>query len=272
MRTTGSKIYLDKETQYVLFCDAATFRLRTALIEELPLDASLFEAPASFGLRWGGMADEKPVQANGQSGSFVSDLPVDSARMARGGGFGPMMRIRPRRRSPAASSTTVTYIRWGKSELFPVLAMVGPGTELDIYEYDQTWVLVLYETMVTQGSQAYAHAFYGYMKRSDITCDPDLEGEASDKANTGPGKRKGRKPRTNTETSAGTGETQPTASGPSDQNGRGQNRKQTVERDDEGYDWIIRTPGLCNVTIQVDEAVFYLQFRPDGAESRRSRA
>lgn len=40
-----AKLYVDKQTGSVLFCDAETFRLRTALIEELPVDKALFAAP-----------------------------------------------------------------------------------------------------------------------------------------------------------------------------------------------------------------------------------
>jgi hypothetical protein len=42
------KLYVDKETGYVLLCDAPTFRLRTALIEELPTDNSLFAEPKNL--------------------------------------------------------------------------------------------------------------------------------------------------------------------------------------------------------------------------------
>lgn len=39
------KLYVDRGTGYVLLCDAPTFRLKTALIEETALDAALFQAP-----------------------------------------------------------------------------------------------------------------------------------------------------------------------------------------------------------------------------------
>lgn len=42
------KLYVDKATGYVLLCDAPTFRLRTALIEELPADSSLFAEPKNL--------------------------------------------------------------------------------------------------------------------------------------------------------------------------------------------------------------------------------
>lgn len=42
------KIYVDKETGYVLFCDAPLFRLRTALLEVLPVDDKLFTAPSDI--------------------------------------------------------------------------------------------------------------------------------------------------------------------------------------------------------------------------------
>lgn len=39
------KLYVDKQTGFVLFCDAPLFRLRTAKLEELPIDSSLFSEP-----------------------------------------------------------------------------------------------------------------------------------------------------------------------------------------------------------------------------------
>jgi hypothetical protein len=39
------KLYVDKATGCVLLCDAPLFRLRTALLEELPVDGSLFSEP-----------------------------------------------------------------------------------------------------------------------------------------------------------------------------------------------------------------------------------
>ena len=47
-----AKLYVDKLTGVVLFCDAETFRLRTATIEELPVDKALFAAPD--GLKYSG--------------------------------------------------------------------------------------------------------------------------------------------------------------------------------------------------------------------------
>lgn len=47
------KIYLDKATGYTLFCDSETFRLRTALFEEIPEEDSLFAEPAGLNLKGG---------------------------------------------------------------------------------------------------------------------------------------------------------------------------------------------------------------------------
>jgi hypothetical protein len=46
------KLYVDKETGYVLLCDAETFRLRTALIEEEPENGDLLLVPD--GLKFAG--------------------------------------------------------------------------------------------------------------------------------------------------------------------------------------------------------------------------
>lgn len=42
------KVYVDRETGYVLLCDAPLFRVRTALLEVLPLDNRLFKAPSDI--------------------------------------------------------------------------------------------------------------------------------------------------------------------------------------------------------------------------------
>lgn len=42
------KVYVDRETGYVLLCDAPLFRIRTALFEVLPIDKRLFEAPSDI--------------------------------------------------------------------------------------------------------------------------------------------------------------------------------------------------------------------------------
>lgn len=140
----------------------------------------------------------------------------------------------------------VTYVHWGKSELYPILGLVGPGTEFDIYEYDKDWVMVLYDTYVRQGYGGTAHSFYGYMKRSAITCDPALEGDESAKADTGPGKRKGKKPRPK----PSAGPSAPQGTGAATEAPASAQPEPTVEVvEDEEYDWIIRTPGLCNVTV-----------------------
>lgn len=42
------KVYMDRETGYVLLCDAPLFRIRTALLEVLPIDNRLFKAPSDI--------------------------------------------------------------------------------------------------------------------------------------------------------------------------------------------------------------------------------
>lgn len=159
---------------------------------------------------------------------------------------------------PIAEGTInkVTYIYWGKGEMFPVLALVGPGKKLDVYEYDKNWVMVLYDTWVSQGYSGSAQSFYGYVKRADITCDPELTGDESAKADTGPGKRKGKKPKPQPTAGASA---EPTA--PQESAGESAEPEPTVETvDDEEYDWIIRTPGMCNVTIQYQQATITCSF------------
>ncbi len=150
----------------------------------------------------------------------------------------------------------VTYLRWGKSELFPTLAMVGPGQEFDVYEYDKDWVMVLYETWVSQGmSGGSSQSFYCFVKRADITCDPELEGDESDKADTGPGKRKGKKPKPKPTAGSSAEATAPQASPDGSTE-----PEPSVEVDEEEYDWIIRTPGTCSVTVEYQQAVITCSF------------
>jgi hypothetical protein len=147
----------------------------------------------------------------------------------------------------------VTYLRWGKSELYPTLALVGPGETFDVYEYDKNWVMVLYDTYVKQGTSGSPQSFYCYVKRPDITCDPKLEGDASDKADTGPGKRPGKKPKPQpTPGSSAAATPEPSAQGTAEP-------EPTVEEQEE-YDWIIRTPGMCNVTVHVEQMDFTCSF------------
>jgi hypothetical protein len=47
------KLYVDKETGYVLLCDAETFRLRTALMEEVPENGDLFLVPSGLNFAGG---------------------------------------------------------------------------------------------------------------------------------------------------------------------------------------------------------------------------
>jgi hypothetical protein len=156
---------------------------------------------------------------------------------------------------------TVTYVYWGKSELFPRMGMVGPNDEFDVYEYDENWVMILYDTYVTQGYTGSAHSFFGYVKRNEITCDPQLEEGSSAKADTGPGKRKGKKPKTPKPTDVQSTDVQSTAAestGKSEETGEPE--PSVPVNEDEEFDWIIRTPGICSVTVPVEEAVFTCSF------------
>lgn len=153
----------------------------------------------------------------------------------------------------------VTNIYWGKGVMFPVLGLVGPGRELDVYEYDKTWVLVLYETYITVGYSLQAHSFYGYVKRTDITCDPELEGDKSPPANTGPGKRKGKKPKAKPPEQSDDSSDNP----PDNTTAPTTSTAQETEppEDDEELDWIIRTPGMCKITVSnSDGFVFKVSF------------
>lgn len=152
---------------------------------------------------------------------------------------------------PIANGTInkVTYIYWGKSEMFPTLGLVGPGTKLDVYEYDKTWVLVLYDTYISVGGTTQAHSFYGYVKRTDITCDPELEGDKSASADTGPGKRKGKKPKAAPTDSPADPPEEPEEPGTEEP-------EPTIPEDEqEELDWIIRTPGMCKVSIDAGDGV-----------------
>jgi hypothetical protein len=51
--TQWVKLYVDKATGTVLLCDAETFRLRTALVEERPLDDKLFTEPKGLSYEGG---------------------------------------------------------------------------------------------------------------------------------------------------------------------------------------------------------------------------
>lgn len=42
------KLYVDKETGFVLLCDAPLFRIRTALLEVIPMDGKLFTVPSDI--------------------------------------------------------------------------------------------------------------------------------------------------------------------------------------------------------------------------------
>ena len=169
---------------------------------------------------------------------------------------------------PIASGKTnkIAYIYWGKSEMYPVISMVGSDTKLDIYEYDKDWVLVLYEKFIKVENKGQAQAFYGYLKRSDITCDPALVNDVSVKADTGLGKRKGNEPNktvagSSRDTSEATDTTEAKSTSPSQATTKPSDTKsETSVEQLEEYDWIIRTPGLCKKTIKFDVADFVCSF------------
>ena len=143
--------------------------------------------------------------------------------------------------TPPLSSGIVnktTEIYWGKGPQFPLLATVFAGTRLDVYEYDADWVLVLYETYGSYLGDFTEMSFYGYMSRDDIDCDPPLEGNASPKADTGPGKKKGKRPKPLPSKQPA----EPTP-GPTKMPEGTKEPLPTVELMDE-YDWILRTNGL----------------------------
>lgn len=150
--------------------------------------------------------------------------------------------------TPPISSGTVnktTQIHWGKGVQFPVLATVYAGTKLDVYEYDADWVLVLYKTYGSYLGEFKELSFYGYMSREDIDCDPPLEGEKSDKADTGPGKKKGKRPKPKP------GE-QPAEPSPGPTQGPDSTEEPEVSVEPmEEFDWIIHTNGLQTQKVTV---------------------
>ncbi len=149
---------------------------------------------------------------------------------------------------------TVTYVRWGKSELYPVLGMVGPTDEFDVYEYDKNWVMVLYDTWISQGNTTRSHSFFGYVKRSEIDCDPPLEGDESAKADTGPGKRKGKKPKNRASPAPSAGVSEQPSAEPTEQ--ASEQPEPTPYMDEmEEYDWIIRTNGTSTQSFDAGDGI-----------------
>lgn len=152
----------------------------------------------------------------------------------------------------------VSNVYFGKSESFPTIGLVGLNQEIDIYEYDKNWVLTKCETSITQGTHTYGHSFYGYVKRSDVLFDPPLEGDESSKADTGPGKRKKKPPKR-------PGDTAPPAQEEPDATKSDEGQKPESEEvkteDMSEYDWIVRTPGVCQMTVDMgDGAKFVCRF------------
>lgn len=150
---------------------------------------------------------------------------------------------------------TVSYVYFGKSEMFPVIGLLGINQEIDIYEYDKEWVLTKYDTYATFDGHTYGHAFYGYVRRDAVLCDPPLEGDQSPKADTGPGKRKGKKPRKpGTPSSPLPGDT----ASPKPEDSQKPEPTQDSAEDLMEYDWIIRTPGVCQVTLDMGGGAKYV--------------
>jgi len=165
-------------------------------------------------------------------------------------------------------------IYWGKNEAFPVMGIAFFNQQFDVYEYNKEWVMILYDTYLTQGSNGKPHSFFGYVKRSDTTCDPELDGDESKKAETGLGKKKGKKPKTPKQDNKSDSEdvadpedndTSDDSDDPDDDNDSNDDESAPdedvdIEISDEDYDWIIRTPGLCTVTIPVEQSNFHCSF------------
>ncbi len=150
---------------------------------------------------------------------------------------------------------TVSYVYFGKGESFPAIGLLGFDQEIDIYEYDKNWILTRCETYVSQGTHTYRHTFYGYVRRKDVTCNPPLEGDESPKADTGPGKRKKKLPKKpGTIATPAQSESTPTkaeeAQKPED--------KKTSTEDLLEYDWIIRTPGVCQMTVDMGKGAKFV--------------
>jgi hypothetical protein len=151
-----------------------------------------------------------------------------------------------------------TYIYWGKSEAYPTIVSLSSGEAIDIYEYDSEWVMTKYKTWVTYNGRHTIQEFYGYVMRKDVICNPPLKGEKSKKAETGPGKRKGRPPKRKKPGDTSTpGETTPEEATPQPDK---PDPPITIE-DLMEYDWIIRTPGVCKQIINLGDGVkFKAQF------------
>ena len=146
-----------------------------------------------------------------------------------------------------------TNVYWGRSEMFPAMVRLTVNTGVDIYEYDKDWVMVLYNTTVTYAGTSSAQSFYGFVKRTHVTCDPPLDGDKSEKAKTGPGRPKKQTPKKEAPSDDG--------SAPGDKPEPSRDNPKTepsipVEELEE-YDWIIRTPGKCRVDVDAGDGVVY---------------
>ncbi len=149
---------------------------------------------------------------------------------------------------------TASKVYWGKNEIFPTIGTLYMNEEIDIYEYDKDWVLTLYDTYITYNNSTVSHSFYGYVKREDVLCEPPLKGEKSKKAETGPGKRKGKKPKKPSPGGSATPEPTGDATTKPDE----PESSETATEDLMEYDWIIRTPGVCQLTVDLGEGMRYV--------------
>jgi len=159
--------------------------------------------------------------------------------------------------SPVAKGKmrTVSYVYSGKGEGFPVMGLLGSDQEIDIYEYDKKWVLTKCDTYVSQGNHTYGHSFYGYVLRKQVLCEPPLEGDESPKADTGPGKRKRKAPR-----KPGVPVTPvPNEPGPTKPEEAQKPEPTEIPTEELAeYDWIIRTPGVCQTTVDMGEGAKFV--------------
>lgn len=166
-----------------------------------------------------------------------------------------------------------TSVFWGKSEAFPVMGVVYKDEVYDVYEYTEEWVMILFDSYLSQGNNVKSHSFFGYIKRAEITCAPELSEGSSKKAETGLGKKKGKKPKlpiqSKDDESAGktSDESKTTKENESDKGDSDEDESSSSDEKDvvdateeEDFDWILRTPGLCSITVPVEQSNFYCSF------------
>ncbi|NLU32192.1 MAG: hypothetical protein GXX04_06180 [Clostridiaceae bacterium] len=157
-----------------------------------------------------------------------------------------------------------TTVYRGKGEDFPVIGELQAGDEIDVYEYDDEWVLTRYEAAITYEGETGLYEFYGYVKRNDVDIDTPLMQSTNIRTNQSrPGKRQGNPPPlpgvSGKKPSQGN-ETDPPGS---DSTEEPENPQPTIPVEDlTEYDWIIRTPGTCKKDFLFEEGKvrFTVQF------------